>query len=86
MLCKSSIGLRLAITNEDAEDSAESSTDEEEEAAGEEERSVSLKSISTDLSLFYLHRSLVFLMFYKTWKFNNLRYCTFKRKEEEEFF
>lgn len=39
MLCKSSIGLRLAITNEDAEDSAESSTDEEEEAAGEEERS-----------------------------------------------
>lgn len=44
MLCKSSIGLRLAITNEDAEDSAESSTDEEEEAAGEEERSVSLNS------------------------------------------
>lgn len=66
MLCKSSIGLRLAITNEDAEDSAESSTDEEEEAAGEEERSVSLNSFS-------------FLMFYKTWKFNNLRYCTFKR-------
>lgn len=60
MLCKSSIGLRLAITNEDAEDSAESSTDEEEEAAGEEERSVSLNSISTDLSFFYLHRSLVF--------------------------
>lgn len=52
MLCKSSIGLRLAITNEDAEDSAESSTDEEEEAAGEEERLVSLNSISTDFSLF----------------------------------
>lgn len=73
MLCKSSIGLRLAITNEDAEDSAESSTDEEEEAAGEEERSVSLNSFT-------------FLIFYKTWKFNNLRHCTFKRKEEAEFF
>lgn len=52
MLCKSQICFRLAITDEEAEDSAESSTDEEEEAAGEDERSGSLDSISTDFSFF----------------------------------
>lgn len=78
MLCKSWIGLRLAITDEEAEDSAESSTDEEEEAAGEEERSAPLNYISTDLFFFTcVYRIFNLLMFYETWKFNILRYCTF---------
>lgn len=73
MFCKFFIGFRLVIINEDAEDSVEFFIDEEEEAVGEEERLVFFNFFS-------------FLMFYKIWKFNNLRYCIFKRKEEEEFF
>lgn len=73
MFCKFFIGFRLVIINEDAEDSVEFFIDEEEEAVGEEERLVLFNFFS-------------FLMFYKIWKFNNLRYCIFKRKEEEEFF
>lgn len=73
MFCKFFIGFRLVIINEDAEDSVEFFIDEEEEAVGEEERLVLFNFFS-------------FLMFYKIWKFNNLRYCIFKRKEEVEFF
>lgn len=73
MFCKFFIGFRLVIINEDAEDSVEFFIDEEEEAVGEEERLVLFNFFS-------------FLMFYKIWKFNNLRYCIFKRKEEAEFF
>lgn len=73
MFCKFFIGFRLVIINEDAEDSVEFFIDEEEEVVGEEERLVLFNFFS-------------FLMFYKIWKFNNLRYCIFKRKEEEEFF
>lgn len=73
MFCKFFIGFRLVIINEDAEDSVEFFIDEEEEAVGEEERLVLFNFFS-------------FLMFYKIWKFNNLRYCIFKRKEEEEEF
>lgn len=73
MFCKFFVGFRLVIINEDAEDSVEFFIDEEEEAAGEEERLVLFNFFS-------------FLMFYKIWKFNNWRYCIFKRKEEEEFF
>lgn len=73
MFCKFFIGFRLVIINEDVEDSVEFFIDEEEEAVGEEERLVLFNFFS-------------FLMFYKIWKFNNLRYCIFKRKEEEEEF
>lgn len=73
MFFKFFIGFRLVIINEDAEDSVEFFIDEEEEAVGEEERLVLFNFFS-------------FLMFYKIWKFNNLRYCIFKRKEEAEFF
>lgn len=66
MFCKFFIGFRLVIINEDAEDSVEFFIDEEEEAVGEEERLVLFNFFS-------------FLMFYKIWKFNNLRYCIFKR-------
>lgn len=73
MFCKFFIGFRLVIINEDAEDSVEFFIDEEEEVVGEEERLVLFNFFS-------------FLMFYIIWKFNNLRYCIFKRKEEVEFF
>lgn len=73
MFCKFFIGFRLVIINEDAEDSVEFFIDEEEEAVGEEERLVLFNFFS-------------FLIFYKIWKFNNLRYCIFKRKEEVDFF
>lgn len=73
MFCKFFIGFRLVIINEDVEDSVEFFIDEEEEVVGEEERLVLFNFFS-------------FLMFYKIWKFNNLRYCIFKRKEEEEEF
>lgn len=86
MFCKFFIGFRLAIINEDVEDSVEFFIDEEEEVVGEEERLVLFNFIFIDLFFFYLYRFLVFLMFYKIWKFNNLRYCIFKRKEEAEIF
>lgn len=66
MFFKFFIGFRLVIINEDVEDSVEFFIDEEEEVVGEEERLVLFNFFS-------------FLMFYKIWKFNNLRYCIFKR-------